>query len=230
MPRKDAPSSQTENSIFAQRLRQTMEQMKMTQVDLAKEIGVQRQTVSLYTLGQSSPDAERLILIANALKTTPNYLLGFTEDPDIQPCATDELGLSPLVVRGIKALPTSTRIYVGKFLERHWPRLLWLFFEVNNLKSAVSRYLEEYKDCDFVEEQKEADQCQDAVENTLGKSCCELGCVVLTKAAGYEYRFDQIEKLLREFLRDYCNIAALDERNNVKFQKLESALGMQKEG
>ena len=83
MPRKDAPSSQTENSIFAQRLRQTMEQMKMTQGDLAKEIGVQRQTVSLYTLGQSSPDAERLILIANALKTTPNYLLGFTEDPDI---------------------------------------------------------------------------------------------------------------------------------------------------
>ena len=98
MPRKDAPSSQTENSIFAQRLRQTMEQMKMTQVDLAKEIGVQRQTVSLYTLGQSSPDAERLILIANALKTTPNYLLGFTEDPDIQPCAADELGLSPMSI------------------------------------------------------------------------------------------------------------------------------------
>ena len=59
MPRKDAPSSQTENSIFAQRLRQTMEQMKMTQGDLAKEIGVQRQTVSLYTLGQSSPEDVR---------------------------------------------------------------------------------------------------------------------------------------------------------------------------
>lgn len=105
MPRKDTPSSQTENSIFAQRLRQTMEQIKMTQVDLAKEIGVQRQTVSLYTLGQSSPDAERLILIANALKTTPNYLLGFTDDPAVQPYAADELGLSPAsidVLRRIK--------------------------------------------------------------------------------------------------------------------------------
>lgn len=105
MPRKDTPSSQTENSIFAQRLRQTMEQMKMAQVDLAKEIGVQRQTVSLYTLGQSSPDAERLILIANALKTTPNYLLGFTDDPAVQPYAADELGLSPAsidVLRRIK--------------------------------------------------------------------------------------------------------------------------------
>ena len=46
-------------------------------------------------IGQSSPDAERLILIANALKTTPNYLLGFTDDPAVQPYAADELGLLP---------------------------------------------------------------------------------------------------------------------------------------
>lgn len=91
MPRKDTPSSQTENSIFAQRLRQTMEQMKMTQVDLAKEIGVQRQTVSLYTLGQSSPDAEPLCAHIRRCQSTGKRRRGRSsgsEEADGEACMT----------------------------------------------------------------------------------------------------------------------------------------------
>jgi transcriptional regulator with XRE-family HTH domain len=70
------------DDVFTKRLEQMMQAMQMTQRDLAIEIGVQRQTVSLYVLGRSRPDTDRLILIAKALRTTPNYLLGFTDDPN----------------------------------------------------------------------------------------------------------------------------------------------------
>ena len=69
------------DDVFTKRLAQMMHQTQMTQGALAREIGVQRQTVSLYMLGRSRPDTDRLILIAKALRTTPNYLLGFTDDP-----------------------------------------------------------------------------------------------------------------------------------------------------
>jgi transcriptional regulator with XRE-family HTH domain len=69
------------DDIFTKRLAQMMHQTQMTQGALAREIGVQRQTVSLYMLGRSRPDTDRLILIAKALSTTPNYLLGFTDNP-----------------------------------------------------------------------------------------------------------------------------------------------------
>ena len=70
------------DDIFTKRLAQMTHQTQMTQGALAREIGVQRQTVSLYMLGRSRPDTDRLILIAKALSTTPNYLLGFTDNPE----------------------------------------------------------------------------------------------------------------------------------------------------
>ena len=69
------------DDVFVNRLELRMRAKWMTQRALATAIGVQRQTVSLYMLGRSRPDTDRLILIAKALGTTPNYLLGFTDDP-----------------------------------------------------------------------------------------------------------------------------------------------------
>ena len=104
MPRKQTPTFETENRTFPTRLRYAMELRGKNQTQLAKEIGVQRQTVSLYTTGQSSPDAERIILISKALDVSPNFLLGFTASPDVQPSAADELGLSEKAIECIKNL------------------------------------------------------------------------------------------------------------------------------
>ena len=104
MPRKRAPTSETENRIFPTRLRHAMCLCGKNQSKLAKEIGVQRQTISLYATGQSSPDAERIISISNALNVSPNYLLGFSDSPDIQPCAAHELGISNSCVKALKRI------------------------------------------------------------------------------------------------------------------------------
>lgn len=117
MPRKQTPTFETENRTFPTRLRYAMELRGKNQSQLAKEIGVQRQTVSLYTTGQSSPDADRIILISKALNVSPNFLLGFTASPDVQPSAADELGLSEKAIDGIKGLINQSKDVLNNIFE-----------------------------------------------------------------------------------------------------------------
>lgn len=81
MPRKTEPAYKTENSIFAERLREIMKERGENQTTLASKITsqyttIQRQTISLYMSGQSKPDTERLTAIAKVLDVSADYLLG----------------------------------------------------------------------------------------------------------------------------------------------------------
>lgn len=81
MPRKNQRSYETENKIFPTRLREAMDAAGMNQNKLAKAIRVRRQTISNYTLGQSSPDCEVLAKIASALNVSTDYLVGLADEP-----------------------------------------------------------------------------------------------------------------------------------------------------
>ena len=84
MPRKRTYSAVTEKKIFPSRLRKMMKKRGMNQEALAHLVSVQRQTISLYTIGQSKPDTDRLTAIAGALGVSADYLLGISdiESPD----------------------------------------------------------------------------------------------------------------------------------------------------
>lgn len=89
MSRKKAPSSVTELSVFPMRLQELMErEPRTTQPQLAKALGIQRQTVSNYANGQSSPDWKTLAAIADYFHVSADWLLGRTEtespDPQLQ--------------------------------------------------------------------------------------------------------------------------------------------------
>lgn len=92
---------QTENNIFSTRLRECMALRHVNQEMLAKEVGVRRQTISLYTTGQSKPDVEALAKIVVYLDVSAEYLLGLTEDMSRTPTAMDQLGLSARAVNNI---------------------------------------------------------------------------------------------------------------------------------
>ncbi|MGN1026890.1 MAG: helix-turn-helix domain-containing protein [Faecousia sp.] len=79
MPRKRTLSWETENTIFATRLREIMEIRKIIQYDLARETGIQRQTISNYMNGQSRPDTNNLLKICKALNVSADYLIGATD-------------------------------------------------------------------------------------------------------------------------------------------------------
>ena len=107
MPR-NTPAYEGEKKDFPSILRKLMEKdykdkhgKKDSQEALAKEIGVQRQTVSGYLNGLSSPDWEKIVKIAKRYDVSADYLLGLSHDPDRTPSAVDELGLSPAAVKHI---------------------------------------------------------------------------------------------------------------------------------
>ncbi len=61
------------------RLRQLREELKMTQVRLAIELGVSQETISGYEIGKAVPPADMLCKLADCLHTSVDYLLERTD-------------------------------------------------------------------------------------------------------------------------------------------------------
>lgn len=71
-------------NIFAQRLKELMARTKTTQVELAKKLGITRQSVSQYLNGDVIPNVEKLYLIADFFDVSSDYLIGRREDRKIK--------------------------------------------------------------------------------------------------------------------------------------------------
>lgn len=70
------------NNVFARRLRGLMEQEpKTTQNELAKAIGVSRQSISQYTDGSTQPTLDKFDEIAKYFHVSADFLLGKVENP-----------------------------------------------------------------------------------------------------------------------------------------------------
>lgn len=66
------------------RIKKRRKQLKMTAQQLADKLGVARLTVVRYEQDQINITTDRLSQICRALKTTPDYLLGFTNEETSQ--------------------------------------------------------------------------------------------------------------------------------------------------
>lgn len=62
--------------VFAARLRTLRKNADMTQDDLAKRIGIHKQTISQYERGVRRPDLETLAALADVLNVSADYLVG----------------------------------------------------------------------------------------------------------------------------------------------------------
>ena len=110
MPR-NTPAYEGEKGAFPSTLRYLMEVeyknkhgKKDSQEALAKEIGVQRQTISGYLSGLSSPDWEKIVKIAKRYGVSTDFLLGVSGDKHIAHIAVDELGLPQQAVENLKSI------------------------------------------------------------------------------------------------------------------------------
>lgn len=66
------------DGVLATRLRELMLEAKITQIELAKKLGITRQSISQYMDGTMLPNAEKLYLIADFFDVSSDYLLGRT--------------------------------------------------------------------------------------------------------------------------------------------------------
>lgn len=63
-------------SSFSARLKELRSSRKLSQLDLAREIGVSQRAVSYYELGEDIPTLDVLIKIADFFDVTLDYLVG----------------------------------------------------------------------------------------------------------------------------------------------------------
>ena len=66
---------------FKEMLRELRTAKNMTQKDLADQLGLSRNTISMYEMGNREPDLETLSALAQALSVDMNCLLGSTVLP-----------------------------------------------------------------------------------------------------------------------------------------------------
>ena len=63
------------------RIKELRKKNKLTQSNLAKLMRTTQDTISLWELGKSYPDAENIVRMAKLFRTSADYLLGLTNDP-----------------------------------------------------------------------------------------------------------------------------------------------------
>ena len=64
---------------FSERLRQSLKDSGISQVKLAKKIGMSQGIVNNYCTGRREPSLDALILICKALDESADYLLGIED-------------------------------------------------------------------------------------------------------------------------------------------------------
>ncbi len=65
-------------------IKQARKAAKMTQAELASNLKVNRATVSKYETGEIEPSVKMIEAIARILTVTPDYLLGYSDAPNIR--------------------------------------------------------------------------------------------------------------------------------------------------
>lgn len=72
-------------AIFPTRLRKLRQNKNVSQLDVSKNIGVTKSTISLYEQGDSVPDAKTLVKLSEYYGVSCNYLLLKTNNPQDVP-------------------------------------------------------------------------------------------------------------------------------------------------
>lgn len=70
-----------EIGMLSIRLRGRREELRITQPELGERVGRTKQQIYRYETGEAEPSASLLGELAKALSCTPDYLLGFVDDP-----------------------------------------------------------------------------------------------------------------------------------------------------
>lgn len=64
---------------FSSKLKQCLKENNITQVDLAKMIGMSQSVVNNYCTGKREPTLDTLVIICKALNESADYLLGLED-------------------------------------------------------------------------------------------------------------------------------------------------------
>lgn len=79
--RENKTCTEEKNLFFSERVRLRRMELGLTQGQFAERLGVWQKQASELENGVFVQNAERIVEIARALETTPDYLFGFRDTP-----------------------------------------------------------------------------------------------------------------------------------------------------
>ena len=155
MPKKKKLTHETENDILAVRLRGIMAERNISQDDLGKAIGKQRQTIGTYTTGQSKPDSESVARIAQFFDVSADWLLGISDsrssNADIREFAKitglSEIALNQILIAN--QIEQKELILMVNCLFENLELLLNLSYRILDDMNNLQKYMDIAKDCSF---------------------------------------------------------------------------------
>jgi transcriptional regulator with XRE-family HTH domain len=71
-------------SVFGERFKQLREQRELSQIEIAKHLGIVNSAISQYETGKRIPDHDMLEKIANFFAVSVDFLLGRDPEPQIK--------------------------------------------------------------------------------------------------------------------------------------------------
>jgi transcriptional regulator with XRE-family HTH domain len=63
-------------SVFSERLKEERKKAKLTQEEVAKQLGITRSAYTLYETDKTQPSLDTAVKLANLFKTSVDYLIG----------------------------------------------------------------------------------------------------------------------------------------------------------
>lgn len=69
-------------NTLSERIKARRKELKLTQADVAKAVGIARVSYTQYELGETNPNGENLLKLALALKCTPDWIVSGKGTPD----------------------------------------------------------------------------------------------------------------------------------------------------
>ena len=132
--------------MFSERFKTLRLEKKLTQNELAKELGVSNKTISVYEKGTSSPTLETLEKIAAYFNVTIDYLIGYSNvrNPKLDNLAK-ELNLTEEAIAFINSLSLETNVATDAPLSLTFSHMIEnpAFIKIIRMLSVYSSYTEE---------------------------------------------------------------------------------------
>lgn len=112
--------------VFVERLQQRTKELGLSNADVARRLDVNERTYGHYAAGRREPNLQMLTRIADALQSTPNFLLG-VEDPSSKKMSDKErlTSQAQTIVNALDTDRARLAVQVLKAIEenqlRKWP-------------------------------------------------------------------------------------------------------------
>ena len=147
--------SERYNKPFAKRLRTLIEESRKSHAEIGQYFGVSRQGVGKWVNGETTPDVETIVNIAEYFRVSTDYLLGKTEikssDTTIQAVCEytglSEKAINKIIQKGrddlIESLDDETKRYINSDIrntfmtDKEYIKCLSIFLENEHLEDFI---------------------------------------------------------------------------------------------